>query len=131
MSLADDILQAAARPLRTRRPVPGETVYVIRKSPVRADYIPPLSVLVNKCYIRRVQLNGARIIVMTPGVYDFTGEGTFCTYSAYEFFHDYTAALKYAADVVQALIDGFDQQRQTAAELMAEIQSQLAQEHDQ
>lgn len=125
MSLADDILLAAARP---RRPEPGETVYVIRKTLARPDHIPTLATMISKCYTRRVQLNGVRVIVMGPEVEDFTGEGTFCTFSTYEFFLSYVDALEYAAGIIQNLIDGFDKQRKTADDVMAEIQRLLAKE---
>ncbi|MBZ0059588.1 MULTISPECIES: hypothetical protein [unclassified Leclercia] len=125
MSLADDILQAAARP---RRPVPGETVYVIRKQLTRPNCVPELPALISKCYTRRVQLNGIRVIVMGPGVKDFTGEGVFCTFSAHEVFLSYVDALEYAVEVIQTRLDEIEQQRQNAAAVMADIQRHLTQE---
>lgn len=128
MSLADDILQAARRPLRTRDPEPGDIVYVIRKTPTRLEQTPALETLISKCYTRRVQKNGIRVIVMGPGVNDFTGDGVFCTYSGHEVFLNYAAALEYAAGVMQDRLDELDRHRQSAAVVMADIQRYLAQE---
>ncbi len=118
-----DILQAASR---QRRPVPGETVYIVRKKLANAEHIPPVTQLVNTCYTRRVQLNGIRIIVMGPDVNDYSGEGIFCTYSAYEVFLNYAEALEFAAGVIQTILSGLEQRCQNATDTLKELQNCLA-----
>lgn len=118
-----DILQAASRP---RRPVPGETVYLVRKQLANAEYIPPVTQLVAACYTRRVQLNGIRIIVMGPDVEDFSGQGIFCTYSAYEVFLNYAEALEFAAGIVRGVLTGLEERCQTANDTLQELQNCLA-----
>ena len=121
-ALTDAILDAAGKP---RRPHPGETCYVVRKKLANTDYIPEVPQLISTCYTRRVQLNGIRIIVMGPGVNDFTGEGVFCTYSAHEVFLNYAEALEFSAGIIQEVLTGVDEKRQRAANVLRELKMRL------
>lgn len=124
-TLADDILQAAKE---SRRPRPGDIVFIIRRTAVAPGNIPDIEKLITRCRIVREQTNGARVLVLNPN----TGmpeegdiEGAFIDRKTHAILTTRAAALEYAAQLVGDVLDVLAVMRQRAADVLEQLNDQL------
>ncbi|HGA8480926.1 TPA: hypothetical protein ACITN2_004351 [Salmonella enterica subsp. enterica serovar Virchow] len=121
--LSEDILEAAKE---SRRPMPGDVVFIIRRNAVAVGNIPDVNRLITRCRVVREQSNGARVVVLDneTGLPE-DGDGVFIDRRNHAILTTRAAALEYAAQLVGNVLDMLEVMRERAADVMDELTENL------
>ncbi|MJS61877.1 hypothetical protein DOC35_19540 [Salmonella enterica subsp. enterica] len=122
--LSDAILEAAKE---SRRPRPGDIVFIIRRNAVAPGNIPNVNALISRCRVVREQTNGARVVVLDSetGLPD-EGEGVFIDRRNHAILTTRAAAIEYAATMISDVLGMLETMRAQAQNVMNELNENLA-----
>lgn len=122
--LSEDIIEAAKE---SRRPMPGDIVFVIRRNAVAPGNIPPVHKLITRCRVIREQSNGARVAVLNHATgLPEEGEGVFIDRRNHAIMTSNLAAIEFAAQLVSNVLETLETMREQAENAMNDLAENLA-----